>query len=507
MPKHNIKKSAALLMTAVLIEKILGFVRDMAIASHFGATGLTDSYIGGFLIPNFIMVLLSAGFVNAYVPMFMSEMEIDEDGAWKKISSISTYLLLFLIVITVLGIVFSKDIVGILYPGFSENSLNAASSISRIFFIAVLIYSVGIIESSLLNCFRHFIYSPVSIGFLSAGTIIWIILFGKNTGINSIAYGYLAGALIGVILQYAKLKMINAKLGINFIVYKNFTSKFFNMLFPLLVATSMSQVNVFVDRIFASYLPEGSMSYLSYADRVTQLPIVFFSGVISTIIFPDLIQYINNKDNEQFKIYFNRAALITLLFLIPSFAGIMVLNREIVELLFERNAFDSLATLKTASALVFYSPTIILYGGMAIISKVYYSIKDASTLMYISIISIILNVILDYVLMNQMGHNGLALATSIVAIFQLAAAYLILKKKVDISLGNYIVRNLAKVCAASAIMVLAIILVKPYIYGLPLILLVMILIVLGIVIYFGLLTMLKVDGIELLKNKFSKKNF
>jgi putative peptidoglycan lipid II flippase len=325
----------------------------------------------------------------------------------------------------------------------------ATVTISRLFFIGVFIYSAAIIEGSILNCFRHFVYPAISVSLLSLGMIVLVLTFGGSSNINSIAYGYLLGAAAGFIIQYIKLKKIGGRLKINFTVYRGFNAKFLGLLFPVLVATSMSQANVFVDRIFASYLPDGSMSYLTYADKVTQLPIFIFSGIISTVIFPDLIQYINDNDNEKLKIYFNKAIIVSLIFLIPSLVGLAVLSREIVSLLFERNAFDSVAALNTASALIYYSPLIVLYGVMAVISKVYYSMKDTSTLMYISIGTIALNALFDYLLMKPMLHNGLALATSIVAVIHFAAAYYFLNRKINVSSGSYLLRNLIKIITAS----------------------------------------------------------
>jgi len=502
MPKYSIKRAAVLLMFVTIIEKLLGFGREMVIASQFGASGLTDAYVGGFLIPNFIVVLLSAGLVNIYAPVFLSEIEIDEEAAWNKINSISTYTIVMLSFITIGGIIFSRDIVTLLYHKFSQESINAATSISRVFFIGVFVYSGAIIESSLLNSFRHFLYPAVSVGLLSLGTIVWVLLFGGNYNINSIAYGYLAGAGAGFIIQYIKLSFIKAKLHINFKFYKKFTSGFLKLLFPVLVATSMSQVNLFVDTIFASYLSSGSMSYLSYAGKVTQLPILIFSGIIATIIFPDLIEFINKKDFNKLRVYLNRAIVITFIFLIPSFTGLIVLNREVIELLFQRNAFDSIATARTASALVCYSPTVVLYGIMTVLSKVYYSMKDTVTLMYISIVTILLNVLFDYILMWPMGHNGLAIATSIVAVFQLGAAYFVLKKKLGIIMDSYVLKNLFKVCIASICMAIAIYMLKLRFTLYSVTGTVILSIITGVAVYFFVLAILRVDELSLLKNKY-----
>ena len=501
MRKYSIKNAVILLVIVTIVEKVLGFGREMVIASQFGATGLTDSYIGGYLIPNFIMVILNAGLVNVYAPIFLSENEIDEDGAWDKINSISTYLMIVLIFIVFLGIVFSSSIVQLLYPGFNQNSVRAATSISRIFFIGVFIYSASIIEGSLLNCFRYFIYPVISVSLLSIGIIVWVLVFGGKTNINSIAYGYLIGALAGFIVQYLKLKQIKGKIGINFTFYRGFVSKFFYLLFPVLVTTSMGQINVFVDRIFASYLPSGSMSYLTYADKVTQLPIVF-SGIIATIIFPDLIQYINDDENEKLKIYINKALVITMAFIIPAFVGLVVLNREVISILFERNAFDRDAAVNTASALFYFSPTIIMYGGMAVIAKVYYSLKDTVTLMYISITTIALNALFNYLLMKSMYHNGLALSTSIVSVIQFIAAYFLLKKKVNISMGSYISKNIFKISIASILMGVVVYSVKSYYIVSTVMASFIVSIIAGVIIYVILIIVLRVDEIKLIISKF-----
>lgn len=504
MGRYSIKKAAALMIVVTVIEKILGFGREMVIASQFGASGLTDAYNAGYLIPYFIMALLYAGLVNVYAPLFLAEKEIDEEQAWNKINSISTYLVLLLFFICLMGALFSKYIVHLLYPGFTVSSLNTTASISGIFFIGVFIYSITIIEGSLLNCFREFVYPIIAVCVLSLGTIIFVIAFGGRSNINSIAYGYIAGAIAGVLIQYLKLKSIKARLAINFRVYKEFGAKFFGLLFPVLIATSMTQANVFVDRIFASYLPEGSMSYLSYGNKVVELPISLFSGIIATIIFPDIIEYINSSDNENLKVYFNRAMVITLIFLIPSMVGLGVLNKEVVKLLYERNVFDSTDTVNTASALVCYSPTIIMYGCTAVVSKVYYSLKDTKTLMNISILTIAMNGVLDYILMKPLGHNGLALATSIVSVFQFASAYMLLKRKIDLSMRPYMLKGLTKITASSIFMAVVIYMIKLYIPVHSAAASVGLSIVIGAGAYFIMLIVLRVDELNMLREKFNR---
>lgn len=505
MSKYSIKKAAVVLVIATVAEKLLGFGREMVIAKQFGASGLTDSYLAGYQIPYFIMALLNAGLVNVYAPVFISEWENDREEAWNKINSISTYLMIVLLVMTLSGIFFSKQIVSLIYPGFSQKNIEIAASISRIFFVGVFIYSFSIIEGSLLNCFRHFVYPLISISLLSLGIIGGVLIFGGDTNINSIGYGYVAGAALALIVQYIKIKHINGKLRVNFKVYTDFSSKFLRLLVPVLIAASMSQANVFVDRIFASYLPAGSMSYLGYGNKVVELPIMLFSGIIATIIFPDLIEYINREDNEKLRVYINRAIIINLIFLIPSFVGLNVLNKEIISLLYERDAFTSIDTIHSASSLVFYSPTIILYGGTAVVSKVYYSLKDTKTLMYISIFSIVLNALFNYIFMKPLGHNGLALATSLVAVFQFGAAYIVLKRKINMSMGFYVVKNLFKISAASCLMAGVIYGMKVYVKMQSLTIFVGLSIISGAAVYFLCLIIFRMDELNMLIDKIRKR--
>jgi putative peptidoglycan lipid II flippase len=333
--------------------------------------------------------------------------------------------------------------------------------------------------------------------------IVFVLAFGGKANINSIAYGYVAGATAGLILQYIKLKRINAKLTINFKHYKDFSSTFIKLLTPVLVSTSIGQINMFVDRIFASYLTDGSMSYLAYADKVSSLPVMIFSGMVATVVFPELIEHINNKEEALVKNYIRKSIIATMIFLIPSFIGIIVLNKEIIKLLFERNAFDMTATANTASALFYYSPTIIMYGGMAVIAKVYYSMKDTKTLMYISTVTILLNVIFDYVLMKPLAHNGLALSTSLVSVIQFITAYFVLKKKINMENDEHFQKSLCKICISSIIMGIFIYGLKTFIgpYIKSNLVIVAASIIGGAFVYFMFLIILKVDEVKEIINK------
>jgi integral membrane protein MviN len=505
MGKYNVRRAAALLMFVTIIEKVLGFGREMVVASQFGANGITDAYFAGYLIPNFIMVLLNAGLVNVYAPIFLTEWEFDRDEAWKKINSISTYLIVLLFAVTCIGAIISPYIVKLFYPGFDGQKFNATVTIARLFFIGVFVYSIAIIEGSILNCFRHFIYSAISVALLSAGMIAGVIAFGGRTNINSIAYGYYAGAVAALLMQYLKIRQMGGELKPNFRIYSDFNSKFLRLLFPVLVATSMSQVNVFVDKVFASHLPDGSMSYINYADKVTQLPIFVFSGIIATVIFPDLIEYINNKDYKNLKVYFNRAIITTMMFLIPSYVGLTVLSNGIIKLLFERNAFDSTAVVNTASAVVFYSPTLIFLGGIAVLSKVYYSMKDTSTLMFISIGTIALNAVLDYILMKPMLHNGLVLSTSIVSAIQFFTAYAFLKRKIDISMDSRMLIDLSKVIIAALSMGGVLFVLKGFLRSYPVLISVGLSIIVGVSVYFAILIVLRVEEVQVVIEKLKSR--
>jgi putative peptidoglycan lipid II flippase len=221
---------------------------------------------------------------------------------------------------------------------------------------------------------------------------------------------------------------------------------------PALMGLGVNQINILVDRWIASWLPEGSISYLYYANRLVQFPLGVFGIAIAVVILPVLSGHAARNEMDDLKNTLLFGIKLGMFIMIPASLGLIVLRWPLVNVLFQRGVFDKTATVATSSALLYYSIGLFAFAGAKITGTGLYSLQDTKTPFIISIYTLIINIILNLVLMGPMKHNGLALATSISAIFNFLALMLVIYKRLGAFGRLELVISSAKGLSASLLM-------------------------------------------------------
>lgn len=502
-------------MLATILGRLAGFIRETVIAAKFGATASTDAYLVANVIPSIVFVLVTHTISALFIPICTGYIiNKEEKEAWKATYTLGILIAMGLIIFSALSTIFAPAIVKVLAPGFNAESSLLAISLTRIIIWSIVFTGVAGLISAVLNSYQHFL-SPALVPLMSSVFIIvGTIMYADKLDIFVLPYAVLVGAIATIILQLPFLLKRMPKIGFVFDVKHPGVVDFGKLLIPVLIGVSIGQVNVIVDRIFASSLHEGVISALHYADKLIQLPVGLFGVALATAIFPTLSAYAAKRNFDEVRQTFASGIKLITLVVVPATIGLIVLSTPIIRLLFERGEFGPKATYDTSVALIYYALGIGPAAWQLIISRTYYSMKDTKTVAIVGACMIVLNIIADWVFIKLFGHGGLALATSFVA----TVYALILAVKLSKRLGGLGISDskevLFKIFAASGIMAvvtyfsyLQLIQVINQLESIGKLLVVVVPIIIGTAVYSILILLFKIPEVEYLVNLVKKRIF
>ncbi|MGM0508252.1 MAG: murein biosynthesis integral membrane protein MurJ [Fusobacteriota bacterium] len=407
-------KNSIVIMALTLVSRILGLIRTVLIATFFGATGLTDAYFSAFKITNFFRQLLGEGALGTvFIPVY-NEKETKEGKKEAKelIFSIMNLLFIFLVAMSFFMMIFSKNIINTLVSGYDEETKRLASSILKITSWYFLFIGLAGMISAILNNFKKF-YMPAFMPMMFNFSIIGFIIFlYKKLGIYALAYGTLVGGALQLIVLIPSFVKIIKKYKFHINFKDKYLKKIFVLILPMLLGIFAKQINTIIDQYFASYLPNGTISALENATRVYNLPIGIFAISIATVTFPSISKAAAKKDMIKIKSEMEKGLKFLIFFVIPSFWVLIFYSTEIIDLLLGYGKFSERAIVLTSESLLFYSIGLFSYTAIHLFTRGFYSMKNTKSPVIFAVVAIIVNIALDYLLVDILQHRGLALATA-----------------------------------------------------------------------------------------------
>jgi len=463
--KDKVTKAVGIVGSATLLSRIFGFIRDIVFAAFFGAGFHSDAFIAAFRIPNLLRRLFAEGtLIIAFIPVFTEYlMKGGKEEAFNLARSAFLVLLIILSSVIVLGVILSPSIVKVIAYGFTDSpeKFELTVLLTRLVLPYALFISFVALCMGILNALEHFAAPALAPVLLNLAMIASIFIGSYLSSdptfhVIALAVGVLAGGILQLSLQVPFLIQKGFSFFKSTVLIHPGLKKIGKLMLPAIIGAGVYQVNMLIGTFLGSLLPEGSISYLYYADRLVQFPLGIFALSIATAVLPSLSRQAADEDFNGLKGTFSYALKLILYIMLPSMAGLIVLREPIVSVLFQRGAFGHEAVRMTSEALLYYCVGIWATASVSVVVRVFYALHDSKTPVYIAIISIVANIILSVILMKPMAHCGLALATSLASILNLALLVFMLRIKLG-SLGwRKIILSAGKSAFAALIMGIAI---------------------------------------------------
>ena len=411
-----------------LLSRVFGLLRDIALATVFGASGGTDAFLVAFKIPNFMRRLFGEGaFSLAFVPVLSEYKETRDRAALKDlVNHVAGTLGGFLLVLSILGMVFAPALVYIFAPGFAKDAgqLQLTADLLRItfpyiFFIALVAFAGGI-----LNSFHQFAipaFTPVLLNICLIASVFFLAPYFDEP-LMALAWGVAVAGVAQLLLQFPFL----LKLGLMPVPRikrgHEGVKKIIRLMIPAIFGSSVAQINLLLDTVIASFLVTGSVTWLYYSDRLLEFPLGVLGIAIATVILPTLSQQHARQSGEQFNQTLNWALRLVTIITIPACVGLFIMAGPILASLFEYGKFTASDTYFASLSLMAYMlglPALIV---IKILAPGYYARQDTRTPVRFGIIAMVCNMLMNIafvvplVMMDyEAPHVGLALATSLSA--------------------------------------------------------------------------------------------
>ncbi|MCL6614937.1 MAG: murein biosynthesis integral membrane protein MurJ [Firmicutes bacterium] len=429
--------------------KILGFIREMILANYYGAGAAMDAYNIASNIPTILLVGLGAAITTTFIPAFTRRKEREgKEGAFALTRNLITAFGLAGLATCLLGIVFAPQITRLLAPYFDPAKAALTTELSRILLLGGVFTITNGLCVGLLQAQERFVV-PALIGFpMNFVIILGVVAFSGRFGIHALAAGTALGLAAQVLFQVPSLRRTGFRYRPEMDLRDPDLRRVAVLVLPVFAGTMLLQVNTIVDRIFASRLPVGSISAITYANRINGFVSGIVAAAISTVALPALSQAAAAGDLPRLRRTTVYAAQAMNALVIPMVFGLAVLRVPIVRLLFERGAFDARATQMTATALLYLSLGLAAYGLRDIAARTFYALQDTTTPMTNSLLTVGINIGLLFLLVPRFGLAGLTGATSLSGALGTLLLFVRLRLKTGPIGGRAILDSLVKVGAA-----------------------------------------------------------
>jgi putative peptidoglycan lipid II flippase len=456
--RGSLARDALLVGFCHLISRILGLGREAVFAALYGSGLQTDAFNVAFRIPNLLRDLLGEGALSAsFIPVFTEYLaKKGKEEAWKLASMVFNAMALISMAAIAIGVAAAPIIVHLMVPGYKgiSGKMDLTISLTRMFFPFIGFISMAAIAMGILNSFSKFVVPSLASVMLSICAI----------GLGPLLYplfpqpimAWTIAMLIGGLGQFLFQIPSIIRLGMRYSPMISFSEpgvkKIIGMMTPAAFGSAANQINSIAMQFMASFLPQGSLSNLNYAWRLTTFPIAIFGESFGITVTPRLSLEAAMGRMEDLRNSLSEALRFLMFLLIPSSVGIMALSSPIVGAIYQHGRFTYENTIATSSVLICFSIGLFSFSGTKVVSRAFYALKDSITPVKVGAASVGISIALAAVLMFPMKAPGLALASSISSIFNLTLLLAIIRRRIGGINGREILGSGIKIFVASAIM-------------------------------------------------------
>jgi len=417
-----------------MISRVLGFIRDIVIARFFGAGDATDAFFVAFKIPNFMRRLFAEGaFSQAFVPVLSEYKETKSTEALKElIEKTAGTLATVLFFITVLGVIGAPILIYMFAPGFdaSGSRHDLAVDMLRLTFPYLFFISLTAMAGGVLNTFGKFAIpavTPVLLNLSFLAAIFWLSPL-LDEPIMALAWGVLFAGMAQLLFQFPYLKQLGLLPRLSFDRHHAGVKKIMNLMLPALFGVSITQINLLVDTLLASFLVTGSVSWLYFSDRLVEFPLGIFGIALATVILPNLSKSHAAGKTEAFSASLDSGLRWVVLLGLPAAVGLFFLAQPMLTTLFQYDAFTAADADNASLSLMAYAIGLPAFILIKVLVPGFTSRQDMKTPVRIGVIAVVANLLMSVVLVYFFQHAGLALATSLAAFVNAGLLFIALIK-------------------------------------------------------------------------------
>ncbi len=461
-------KSGLIVSFMTFLSRILGLVRDVVVANFMGTSAGADVFFFANKIPNFLRRLFSEGaFAQAFIPV-LSEVQAQQDNAKTLdfIAKVSGTLGVIVFFTTLLGVLGSSVIAAIFGTGWFIDYLNGepqgekfllASSMLKITFPYLFFVTLVGLSGAILNTLNQFAvssFTPVLLNIVII-SFAWALHDAFSTPAFALAWGVFVGGAVQLAFQIPFLVKAKVLVRPRWGWGDKYVKKVRTLMIPALFGVSVSQINLLLDTVIASFLMTGSISWLYYSDRLMEFPLGLFGIAIATIILPTLSRDHVSQNKQAFAANMDWAVKMVVTLGIPSALGLIILAEPLLSLIFERGAFTANDVSMAAMSLVAYSAGLLSFMLIKIFAPGFYAQQDTKTPVKFGIIAMVSNMVFNLIFAIPYGYVGLAIATSLSGTLNMALLYYTLSQRNIYRISAATWRLIIKVMVASSLMVAA----------------------------------------------------
>ncbi len=517
----KIARSAGSVSVAVMCSRVLGLIREQVFAGMFGAGFAYDAFVVAFRIPNLLRDLFAEGALSAAFVTVFTEYNTKRgaEATWRLAGNVLVFFALLISILTLIGLYWAEPIVHLLAPDFAQvtGKTELTVGLTRIMFPFLLFVSLAAVVMGMLNTKGKFFVPAMSSTFFNLGSIIgglslaWLLPKFGQPAIAGMAWGTLIGGALQLLMQVPTLFRVGFQFRPNFHPGDPGLRRILLLMLPATIGLSATQINIFINTNFAASCVEGSVSWLNYAFRLVQLPIGVFGVALSIAVMPVLAKQAADKDLLSLKQTFISSLVLVFALAVPATAGLVLLAKPIIRLIFEHGAFTAMDTLHTADALSYYAIGLFAYAAIKVMVPVFYAIGNTKFPVIGSFLGVGINILTITLVIDALQHRGIALSTSAAMILNFFFLSGVLYRKLGGYPLGYLLRGLGKIILACGVMCAAIALVQrslaAWIQGSMLMQIVALALTIGVAvaIYAGGLQLLRLPEFTLLTGKMVQR--
>lgn len=433
--QKTILSAASILAVASGINAMLGFVKGRLLATFFGDSIELAIFYTADRIPDFIYSVLVVGALSTvFIPVFTSLYRKDKGRAWETASSLINITVGFFVILSLIIFVFAPTVMKILSVGkFGREEILLGAKLMRIMLGAQLILVISSFLTSILQSFKYFLVPALAPIAYNLGFILGTIILSESLGIYGPAIGVAIGAFLHLILQIPMMRNVNFKFApLSFMVHRNGTREIFELMPSRIGSVLINNLISTINNSLAILISASAVVHLKFANQLQFFPVNLFGFSIAHASLPTLAEESDDKNLGRFKRTFITSFHQMMFLVVPASVILLVLRVPIVRIVYGAATFPWEATVKTAYALAFFSLSVFAQGGIYLTTRAFYALKDTSTPVKVSMITLLVNVALSlyFVQILSLGVWSIALSFSITSIITFSTLLILLVKKV-----------------------------------------------------------------------------